>query len=147
MEVIAMYINIYENLPIEAKIIREAVFIIEQGFLNEFDDIDSYAKHLVLFHMEIPIATCRFFRKELSEEYFIGRIAVIKEYRGKNIGAYLLKTAEKEVKKLGDKKIFLHAQCKAEKFYKKQSYNSYGEIDFEENCSHIWMCKKIKKDI
>lgn len=138
-----MYINTYEHLSKEAQIIRETVFIKEQGFHNEFDKIDSYAKHLVLFDEKIPIATCRFFRRESYEDYFIGRIAVIKEYRGKNIGATLLKAAETQIKNIGGKRIFLHAQCRAKKFYEKQGYSSYGEIVLEENCPHIWMCKKI----
>lgn len=138
-----MHINIYEHLPKEAQIIREKVFIKEQGFHNEFDEIDSYAKHLVLFDEKIPVATCRFFNHESCEDYFIGRIAVIKEYRGKNIGASLLKAAETKIKNIGGKRIFLHAQCRATNFYKKQGYSSYGKIDLEENCPHIWMSKKI----
>lgn len=152
-----MHINIYDILPKEAQDIREAVFIKEQGFHDEFDDIDRYAKHLVLFHKELPVATCRFFQKgffqkgffqkESCTDYLIGRIAVLKQYRGKNIGAYLLNETEREIKNSGGKKIFLHAQCKAEKFYQKQGYTSYGEIDFEENCPHIWMCKNIEESI
>lgn len=142
-----MFIRIYENLPEEARKIREAVFIEEQGFHDEFDDIDCYAKHLVLFHEEIPVATCRFFRKDSCRDYYIGRIAVIKEYRGKHVGEYLLKAAEKEIKKSDGKNIILHAQCKAEKFYQKQGYIRYGEIDWEENCPHIWMRKEIENDI
>lgn len=138
-----MYINTYEHLPKDAQKIRETVFIKEQGFLNEFDEIDSYAKHLVLFDEKNPIATCRFFRRESCEDYFIGRIAVIKEYRGKNIGASLLKAAEAQIRNNGGKRIFLHAQCRAKEFYEKQGYRSYGEIVLEESCPHIWMCKKI----
>ena len=138
-----MFINTYEHLPKEAQKIRETVFTKEQGFHNEFDEIDSYAKHLVLYNEKIPIATCRFFSNDSYEDYFIGRIAVIKEYRGKNIGATLLKAAENQIINIGGKRIFLHAQCRAKKFYEKQGYSSYGEIALEENCPHIWMCKKI----
>ncbi|MDE6686076.1 MAG: GNAT family N-acetyltransferase [Lachnospiraceae bacterium] len=136
-----MYINTYNHLPKEAQKIRETVFMKEQGFHNEFDEIDSYANHLVLFDENIPIATCRFFRRESCEDYFIGRIAVIKEYRGKNIGAFLLKAAETQIKNIGGKRIFLHAQCRAKEFYEKQGYKSYGEVVLEESCPHIWMCK------
>ena len=138
-----MYINTYEHLPIEAQKIREAVFMEEQGFHNEFDEIDSYATHLVLYDEKIPIATCRFFRQESYEDYFIGRIAVIKEYRGKNIGADLLKEAETQIKNIDGKRIFLHAQCRAKKFYEKQGYSSYGDIALVENCPHVWMFKKV----
>lgn len=139
-----MYINTYDYIPEEAHLIRETVFMEEQGFHNEFDEIDSYAKHLVLFDENTPIASCRFFKQESYEDYFIGRIAVIKEYRGKNVVTDLIKAAETQIKNIGGKRIFLHAQCRAKKFYEKQGYSSYGEIALEENCPHIWMYKKVE---
>lgn len=142
-----MEIIIYEELPEEAKEIRETVFVKEQGFHDEFDEIDAYAKHLVLYDDKIPVATCRFFRRELPGDYAVGRIAVRKEYRGKNIGTYLLKEAEDEIKNSGGRRIFLHAQCSARKFYQKQGYSCYGEADLDEDCPHIWMKKKVNEDV
>ena len=84
-----------------------------------------------------------FFARELPGDYVIGRIAVIKEYRGQNIGTYLLKAAETEIEKIGGKKIFLHAQCRVEKFYEKQGYSSFGKIELDEYCPHVWMSKRI----
>lgn len=141
-----MYIKTYNLLPREAQKIRETVFVKEQGFRNEFDEFDACARHLVLYDDKLPIATCRFFQRTSHEDYIIGRIAVIKEYRGQHIGSYLLKMAEAEIKKMGGKRIFLHAQSSAEKFYAKQGYRSFGEIDSEENCPHIWMQKKIAEE-
>lgn len=43
-----MFIKIYDEIPEEAKTIREAVFIKEQGFKDEFDEIDDVAKHVLL---------------------------------------------------------------------------------------------------
>ncbi len=138
-----MHVNIYNKLPKEAREIRETVFIKEQGFCDEFDEIDTCAKHFVLFDREIPIATCRFYNRESFEDYYIGRIAVMKQYRGQGIGAYLLRLAEAEVKRVGGKRTFLHAQQRAKGFYEKQGYISYGETDLEENCPHIWMYKDL----
>lgn len=140
-----MHSNIYDKLPEEAQEIREEVFMKEQGFCDEFDETDMHAKHLVLYDENIPIATCRFYKRDLSEDYIIGRIAVIKQYRGRNIGACLLAEAEAEIRKMGGKRIFLHAQKRVEKFYEKQGYSGYGEIDLDENRPHIWM-KKIIAD-
>ena len=36
-----MIIKMYEEIPQEAKTIREAVFMKEQGFKDEFDEIDQ----------------------------------------------------------------------------------------------------------
>ena len=35
----------------------------------------------------------------------------------------------------------LHAQIQAQQFYEKQGDLPYGEIEYEENCPHIWMLK------
>lgn len=56
-----MLIKIYDKIPEEAKMIREAVFMKEQGFKGEFDETDHLAKHVLLFCGDTPVATCRFF--------------------------------------------------------------------------------------
>ena len=43
-----MKIKVYDYLPQEAINIRTTVFSEEQGFKNEFDDIDKIATHIVL---------------------------------------------------------------------------------------------------
>ena len=142
---VKMRTEIYHILPTEAVKIRETVFVEEQGFHNEFDEIDRYAQHIVAYDQNDPIATCRFFceDREQNKDYVIGRIAVLKQYRGQNIGSLLLKAAEQEILRMGGKRISLHAQVKAKNFYQKSGYCEYGEIDFDEDCPHIWMRKEI----
>lgn len=137
-----MNIKLYSELPREAYDIRYKVFVEEQGFQNEFDEIDKFSKHLVLYDSEIPIATCRFFQSSYRK-YTIGRIAVIKQYRGQNIGSYLLTSAENEIMQIGGTKIYLHAQDRVREFYEKHGYSCFGKIDLDESCPHIWMCKEI----
>lgn len=139
-----MNIKIYDTLPEEAVRIREIVFVEEQGFKNEFDEVDSYARHLVMFDGEKPIAVCRFFRDEKTGDFKVGRIAVLKEYRGQNIGTKVLEAAEEAIKSEEGSRICLHAQLQAKDFYGKQGYLQYGDIDYEEFCPHIWMCKKLE---
>lgn len=138
-----MNIKCYDTLPLEAMEIRKLVFVEEQGFENEFDDIDTYANHLVMFDNDVPIATCRFFKEQGSEGYTVGRIAVIKNYRGQSLGAKLLKATEEIVYNNGGDYITLHAQLRAKEFYEKQGYSSYGTMDYDEDCPHIWMSKKL----
>ena len=63
---------VYDKLPKEAREIRETVFVKEQGFHDEFDELDAAAKHLVLYDEEVPIETCRFFRRKLLGDYTVG---------------------------------------------------------------------------
>ncbi|MCI8509779.1 MAG: GNAT family N-acetyltransferase [Lachnospiraceae bacterium] len=135
---------IYENLPDAAKIVRQAVFVNEQGFQHEFDPIDDTAVHIVIFNEnDVPIATCRIFWDETMNMYILGRLAVMKKYRGKSIGSVMIKEAEKYVKKMGQKTISLHAQCQAAGFYQKLGFIEFGNIENDEGCPHIWMKKNI----
>lgn len=45
----------------DARLIRQQVFVEEQGFVNEFDDIDHEAYHAVIYTGGYPIATGRLF--------------------------------------------------------------------------------------
>lgn len=58
----------YEDLPEDAARIRTEVFIEEQGFSGEFDEIDrTAAVHLVLYEKGIPAGVCRIFPALASE--------------------------------------------------------------------------------
>ena len=62
-----MIIESFNYLPLEAKNIRETVFVNEQGFNYEFDDIDDIATHLVLYTDDKAAATCRFFIDKVKD--------------------------------------------------------------------------------
>lgn len=140
-----MIIKSYKQLPEESKLIRKAVFVDEQGFQHEFDEIDSIAVHLVLFDADNPIATCRFYWNENKQSYTIGRIAVIKDYRKKNFGKQILCEAEKQIQHLGGKTVCLSAQIRASGFYEKQGYYKVGDIFYDEYCPHVLMWKDLGK--
>lgn len=139
-----MEIKIYHQLCNEAKWIREEVFMKEQGFKNEFDDIDAISTHIVLFMENKPVGTCRIFTHD-HNEYHLGRVAILKPYRGLKLGNVLLKEAEECARLQGGKTIVLSAQCKVEAFYAKNGYESVGTIYFDEHCEHIDMRKDITK--
>ncbi|MDE6851138.1 MAG: GNAT family N-acetyltransferase [Lachnospiraceae bacterium] len=135
-------ISLYESFPNYAKEVREAVFINEQGFQNEFDEIDDSATHLVLLNEEDkPIATCRVFWNTVMNAYTLGRLAVIKEYRSKNLGSVMVKEAERYIQQKGGTDIILHAQCRATDFYKKLGFTEFGDIENDEGIPHVWMKK------
>lgn len=139
-----MNTKIYKFLSEDAKAVREAVFIKEQGFKNEFDNIDNIAWHIVMYNEnEEPIAVCRVFESEDKTNYILGRLAVLHCYRGNNIGRDMLKRAENLVLNCGGKALSLHAQCRVKSFYEKSGYISYGEIEDDEGCPHIWMKKQL----
>lgn len=138
-----MQLKSYDYLPKEAISIRKTVFVEEQGFIDEFDQIDDIAIHIVLFEGDHPVATCRVYYSDSKACYIVGRIAVKQEYRGKNYGAEIVKFAENEVRKRDGVIVGLSAQEKAAGFYKKQGYQTSGEVYMDEGCPHIWMRKNL----
>ena len=125
----------------DIKMIREEVFMKEQGFLDEFDDIDDIATHILYFVDESPVGTCRFFDGEEPGDAHIGRMAVLKAYRGKNLGAEIMLAAEKAIQEQGYKICSLSAQVQAKGFYEKLGYVQEGEEYLDEHCPHILMRK------
>lgn len=136
-----MEVLIFDKLPKQAYHIRVTVFMNEQGFVDEIDDTDSFATHLLVFDESNPIATCRVFEKD--GKYFLGRFAVLKEFRNRGVGRLLLQEAENFVKSRGFSCLYLHAQLRAVEFYKKCGYETFGNIEMEENYPHIWMKKSF----
>lgn len=139
-----MLIKKYDYFPEEAKNIRTNVFINEQGFQIDFDEIDDIAEHLVLYDGDEPAGTCRYFFNTKKGMYAIGRLAVEKRFRKKNYGADLIRYAEEEIQKLGYFKTCLSAQVRASSFYEKQGYHKTGDEYMIEFCPHIWMVKELK---
>ena len=138
-----MTIKVFNYLPKEAKEIRETVFVKEQGFKKEFDEVDNLARHMIIYEEEQPISTCRFYFNEEKQSFIIGRIAVRKEYRGKGIGRKMLKEAEDIIRQDGGKSTMISGQVRVEKFYEKLGYQKQGEVFLDEDCPHIWMKKVL----
>lgn len=138
-----MEIKVFNQLPKDSLDLRITVFVEEQGFVDEVDEADDYAIHLVMYEGEKAVATCRFFLKEDNETYMFGRLCVLKEYRGQSLGREMLKRVEEIVKEKGGKAIILHSQYHAKEFYEKCGFTQFGEIDYEQNKPHAWMRKEI----
>ena len=134
-------IKVYKVIPDEARNIREEVFIKEQGFLEEYDEIDNSATHFVYFYKGVPVGTLRLFTLDNPKDYILGRLAVLKNYRNFKIGTILVESAIDYAKEKNGEKIILHSQLHAKDFYKKLGFSEYGEIEYEEDCPHIWMEK------
>lgn len=138
-----MEYKIFKELPENAKLIRETVFVKEQGFKEEFDSVDLIATHIVIYNDGKPAAVGRYFNEGNSPTYHIGRVAVMKEYIGLGYGKDIMDIAEKHIKAEGGEKIEVSAQLQAKPFYEKCGYTAVGDIYYDEHCKHILMFKNI----
>ncbi len=140
-----MRVEKFHGVPKEALTVRITVFVKEQGFVDEIDAIDGTATHFVVFSEDKqPIATCRVFAADGADEYILGRLCVLKEYRGKGYGSLLIEQAEKYTLVVGGSSLRLHSQYHAASFYEKLGYIAYGEVENEQGKPHIWMIKHFK---
>ncbi len=129
----------------DAVCIRTEVFVNEQHFVNEFDEIDEQALHFVLYDGALPIATGRTYPKESDvKTYILGRVAVIKDYRKHKLGSYLMRQMEEKAKELGAHTIELSAQVQAKPFYESLGYEGFGLPYADEGCPHIAMKKTLE---
>lgn len=122
--------------------IREEVFVVEQGFENEFDHSDSSAMHLTLYDDHVLIGTCRGLIKDGIGQ--IGRLAVLKEHRQKGYGKLLVEKMEELLKSYGVVEFELSAQVYAIPFYKGLGYEAVGQQEYEEHVLHQKMIKSIE---
>lgn len=137
----AMNYKKYQTLMEDVIKIRTAIFVEEQGFKNEFDDIDKTCTHIVLYDKQTPVGTCRYFHE--GPNYHIGRVAVSKKYRCQHLGEHIMQIAEDEIKNEGGKQIEVSAQVRVKDFYHKLGYQGVGAVYYDEYCEHIRMVKLL----
>lgn len=133
----------YNFLCEEERYIRKEVFMKEQGFKNEFDELDNKVSHVVLFLGEKPIGTGRLLPGKNNMTFVIGRVAVLKQYRKLHLGSKIINSLEEKAKELDGTSIELSAQCSAQGFYEKLGYTTSGEAYLDESCEHIHMEKQL----
>lgn len=137
---------IYEHNFADARDIREEVFVQEQGFTNEFDEIDEFCTHVTLYADDVLAGCARVYAKEKSETLHIGRIALRKSFRNLGLGRILVESCERYGRKQGYCKFILDAQCRMQGFYETLGYRVEGKVHMDEHVWHVQMCKYVDND-
>jgi len=129
------------KLP-EIRSIREAVFIQEQAVPPhlELDDRDHSCLHVLALKDDEPVGTGRI---DIEKNGKIGRVAVLKEYRGQNIGSQLMAALEELARQNGLSSVWFNAQVPAIPFYQKLGYTVVGEEFMEAGIPHKMMRKHL----
>lgn len=116
--------------------IRETVFVQEQGVPPELemDEFDQQAQHALAVLEGVAVATGRI----LSDGH-IGRIAVLKQYRGRGIGAALVRCLTEYALQQGWRRVYLGSQLHAQAFYERLGFQRYGDVFLDAGIEHCWM--------
>ena len=120
----------------DLRAIRTPVFIEEQLVAPDFewDEVDKTAVHLLASLDKQPIACLR-----IIDSHKIGRMAVLKDWRNKGVGAALLQEAVKICKAHGSKSVYLSAQTHAIGFYQRCGFKVTSEVYQDLHIPHVDM--------
>ena len=138
----AIQIVSWEEAETALRAVRTAVFICEQQVPEEleWDEFDAVSEHvLALNNAGQPVGTAR-----LLPDGNIGRMAVLKEWRGQGFGSALLTTLLQVLIRRRQFEAQLHAQTSAIPFYKKFGFQVMGEEFMEVGIPHVKMMLSIK---
>ena len=118
--------------------IRHQVFTLEQHIdpSLDADGRDTEAVHIVLEINGEIVGTGR-----MLPDGHIGRLAVLKPWRGKGHGRKIIETLIAEARKTAIDRIFLGAQKKAVGFYEKIGFQCFGDPFQEVGIEHVHMEK------
>lgn len=126
--------------PIAAPI-RFAIFVGEQNVPPgiELDDMDEKSLHAIAFdEAGKAIGTGR-----LLPEGKIGRMAVVKEWRRRGVGADLLEALIAEARRRGLPEVKLSAQLQAAEFYRAHGFVAEGKVYKEAGILHQSMRRQL----
>ncbi|WP_459206054.1 GNAT family N-acetyltransferase [Pseudomonas sp. MLB6B] len=128
----------------ELRRIREAVFVAEQQVPPEleWDADDQSAVHFLALEGDYPVGTAR-----LLADGTIGRVAVLKDWRGLKVGDALMQAVirEAETRQLTPQK--LSAQVHATAFYERLGFRVVSEEFLEAGIPHVDMIREAAEQL
>jgi len=116
-----------------AAAIRLAVFVEEQGVPTEIemDEADARSLHALAYHGGEAVGTGRLLR-----DGHIGRMAVLKRWRGRGVGGLILRELVAAARLRGDPAVLLSAQVHALGFYRAHGFQAEGPVYQEAGIAH-----------
>lgn len=108
----------------DLRAVRHEVFVLEQQVPEdeEWDELDAQCRHVIARdHQGKPVGTGR-----LTPNGKIGRMAVLREWRGKGVGEALLRVLLETAREHHFSKIEIHAQSHALEFYERAGFVAHG---------------------
>ncbi len=127
----------WENEATALRAIRMTVFVYEQHVPEalEWDEFDAVSVHVLAYNADgQAVGTAR-----LLPDGHIGRMAVLKQWRGQGFGAALLQKLLQQLIQRHQPKAMLNAQTYAVPFYEKFGFQVCGEEFLDAGIPHVKM--------
>jgi predicted GNAT family N-acyltransferase len=136
--------------------IRIRVFMQEQAVreADEWDGLDEQATHFLVLWQPDPDKPCTINNPQaigcarlLNENglhskrrFHIGRVALLKDYRGQGIGKQLMNAIVTHCQRIApEQEIYLHAQTERKGFYRQLGFSAIGEVFMDAGIPHVTM--------
>ncbi len=130
----------WEQARAKASRIRFAVFVVEQGvpLEIELDEHDAKCIHALAFDSGTAVGTGR-----LLPDGHLGRMAVLREFRGRGVGSAILAKLIEAAAQRGDREVLLSAQVHALEFYRAHGFSAEGEVYQDAGIAHQTMRRRL----
>jgi predicted GNAT family N-acyltransferase len=124
----------------QASQVRLRVFVDEQRVPAkiEMDDMDEASMHALAYDGERVVGTGR-----LLPDGHIGRMAVLKDSRGRGVGGAILARLVGEARRRGMTEVVLSAQTHALGFYRRHGFAERGPVYEEAGIAHQEMRRAL----
>jgi len=121
--------------------VRRAVFIEEQAIPEdmEWDDFDAVCPHAIAEDTNGNAVGCG----RLLPDGHIGRLAVLRGWRGRGVGAALLAHLMDLARSRGHARAILEAQTRAMPFYVRHGFAAAGDEYLEAGIPHRTMTRTL----
>jgi len=116
--------------------IRETVFIKGQNVpvSRERDGLEDEAKHVIVLLRGKPIGCARV--RFIDGKSKLERIALLPKYQRKGFGKKLMAYLISYSKRHKVKEIYLHGQCRIQKFYEDAGFKTRGKVFMDGGMRH-----------
>ena len=131
----------WDQARVDARRIRELVFVLEQCVppALEMDEQDAHCDHALAYAEEgLAVGTGR-----LLPDGHIGRMAVLKAWRGRGVGALLLQALVEQARQRRHASAYLNAQAYAVGFYRRYGFEVSGPQFMEAGIPHVAMLRPL----
>lgn len=109
----------------ELRAVRTEVFVVEQNVPEdeEWDEHDARSQHVIARDATgRAIGTGR-----LTPMHTIGRMAIVRDWRGKGVGTAILRVLLEQARALHVSRVELHSQTHALEFYARAGFIAFGD--------------------
>jgi len=131
----------YADAESDLRLVRDRVFIHEQQVPADLerDALDPQCMHVLARDADgQAIGTGR-----LTPDHRIGRMAVLRAWRGRGVGNAMLLALMQQARERGWREVSLHAQASAIEFYLRHGFVPEGERFFEAGIEHQSMRRML----